>query len=478
MIGKLGKIITFYSYKGGTGRSMAVSNVAWVLASNGYDVLLIDWDLEAPGLHRYLRPFLVDPELRSSPGVVDFVWDAARVSVTPADKSQAASLATEFPSLEDYVVGFDWDFRGNGSISFIPAGRQDENYAQRVNTFSWQNFYDRLGGKLLQAEIEAIRKSYDFILIDSRTGVSDTSGICTVQLPDVLVVFFTLNRQSIKGAAAVGASVQAERGVSFPMYPVPTRLENGEQVKLKIATAYARRTFAPLLPHVQSDRSKIVLDEQAGYWHEVKTPYISFYAFEEVPAAFMEERGSLRGVLAPTERLASRLSDQRVTALKPETDELRKRVVAAYEFREDEELTRQVAWDAAALPRSRLGTALASVTRLLVHRAWQCATIVVGVMAVAIATQWFSDMRRVAALQSQVSVYEQGLGQVKSQASETMQILQGAQKSNASPKLSDTDFTRVYAGLKAIEESLNTLKLTVQVSPEQMQPDSQKQQSQ
>jgi len=70
-------------------------------------------------------------------------------------------------------------------------------------------------------------------------------------------------------------------------------------VKLKFATAYARRTFAPFLIHVQSDRSKVVLDEQAAYWHEVETPYISFYAFEEVPAAFMEERGSLRGVLAP-----------------------------------------------------------------------------------------------------------------------------------------------------------------------------------
>ena len=89
MIGKSAKIITFYSYKGGTGRSMAVANVAWILASNGHDVLLVDWDLEAPGLHRYLRPFLVDPELTSSPGVIDFVWDAARVNVTPADKSQA-----------------------------------------------------------------------------------------------------------------------------------------------------------------------------------------------------------------------------------------------------------------------------------------------------------------------------------------------------------------------------------------------------
>jgi len=43
-----GQVITFYSYKGGTGRTMALANVATLL-SNKYKVLIIDWDLEAPG---------------------------------------------------------------------------------------------------------------------------------------------------------------------------------------------------------------------------------------------------------------------------------------------------------------------------------------------------------------------------------------------------------------------------------------------
>lgn len=333
MSDKSGRIITFYSYKGGTGRSMALSNVAWILASNGCDVLLVDWDLEAPGLHRYLRPFLVDPELKSSVGMIDFVWDAARVNVTPLDKTNKALPATEvqpteeFPSLEDYVLGLDWDFGDSGSISLIPAGRQDENYAQRVNTFTWDDFYERLGGgKLLQAQFDSLRKTYDYILIDSRTGVSDTSGICTVQLPDKLAVFFTLNWQGIKGAAAVASSVRAQRDSTFQIFPVPSRLENGEQDKLKDATDFARQMFAPCLRHV---------GDQLAYWHDVETPYISYYAFEEVPAAFMEEQGSQRGVLAPMERLAARLSDQRVTALKPASEALRKSVIAGYKFTEN-----------------------------------------------------------------------------------------------------------------------------------------------
>src|SRR6202521_3593470 len=72
------RIVTFYSYKGGTGRSMALANVAWILAANGKRVAVIDWDLEAPGLHRYLHPYLRDPELLDSSGVIDFVMAYAR----------------------------------------------------------------------------------------------------------------------------------------------------------------------------------------------------------------------------------------------------------------------------------------------------------------------------------------------------------------------------------------------------------------
>ena len=55
MTNQVGETITFYSYKGGNGRTMALSNVATLLAQqNPKDkILMIDWDLEAPGLHRF-----------------------------------------------------------------------------------------------------------------------------------------------------------------------------------------------------------------------------------------------------------------------------------------------------------------------------------------------------------------------------------------------------------------------------------------
>ena len=91
-----------------------------------------------------------------------------------------------------------------------------------MNSFNWQFFYDRLGGgALLEIAKERMRDEYEYILIDSRTGVSDTSGICTVQMPDALVICFTLNNQSVEGAAAVAQSVLDQRSDISPSSPFP-----------------------------------------------------------------------------------------------------------------------------------------------------------------------------------------------------------------------------------------------------------------
>ncbi len=67
-----GTVITFYSYKGGVGRSFTLSNVAVLLARWGYRVLAIDWDLEAPGLTHYFGEFISEPP---TGGVVDLAFD-------------------------------------------------------------------------------------------------------------------------------------------------------------------------------------------------------------------------------------------------------------------------------------------------------------------------------------------------------------------------------------------------------------------
>ena len=72
-------INTFYSFKGGVGRTMALANVAVHLARRGRRVLLVDFDLEAPGLDTF-------PALRPEepvPGLVDYVAEYLETDQAP-----------------------------------------------------------------------------------------------------------------------------------------------------------------------------------------------------------------------------------------------------------------------------------------------------------------------------------------------------------------------------------------------------------
>ena len=62
-------IYTFYSFKGGVGRSMAVAGVGYLFAERGLRVLAIDFDLEAPGLERYFFEKNESRTARERPGL-------------------------------------------------------------------------------------------------------------------------------------------------------------------------------------------------------------------------------------------------------------------------------------------------------------------------------------------------------------------------------------------------------------------------
>ena len=329
----MSRVITFYSYKGGTGRSMALANVAWILASNGKRVLAIDWDLEAPGLHRYFQPFLTDKELsgQESQGVIDMTLDFAVRAATPPESGQALSEKWYEPHADfskwrqrlRWTSGEMLKLGGNekGEIDFVPAGRQGPDYARRVNHFDWRSFYEKLGGGAFFDEARNKFAAYDYVLIDSRTGVSDTSGICTVHMPDTLVVCFTLNHQSIKGALAVALSVREQRP-KMRIFPVPMRIDASETELLNRMKSYAASVFAPLLGQA--------IDAE-DYWYKMEVPYAARYAYAEKLALF-EERGSITASIVPAmERLTAYVTADEVREAGPLPEGERARALAEFE---------------------------------------------------------------------------------------------------------------------------------------------------
>lgn len=321
-----GRIVTFYSYKGGTGRSMTLANVAWILASAGKRVLVVDWDLEAPGLHRYFHPFLQDKELTSSEGIIDFVVDFAAKAVTPAEKKDD-DWYHPYTNIRRYASSLAWDF-GPGTLDFVPAGRQGSDYATRVNSFNWEKFYNRLGGGIFLEAAKRSMAGYDYVLIDSRTGVSDTSGICTVQMPDLLVVCFTYNIQGIEGAAAVAESAVLQRqkpdgDPGLLVLPVPMRVEMAEKHKLDVAREAAQEKFDPFLSHLTPQQRDV-------YWGGIEVLYQPFYAYEEVLATFGDKPFQTKSLLASMETLTSYITDGAVGRMASLPEEKRQEVLAKY----------------------------------------------------------------------------------------------------------------------------------------------------
>jgi formylglycine-generating enzyme required for sulfatase activity/MinD-like ATPase involved in chromosome partitioning or flagellar assembly len=340
---RAGKIVTFYSYKGGTGRSMALANVAWILASSGCRVLTIDWDLEAPGLHRYFHPFLVDKNLSTSPGIIDFMVDFVSAALTQPVQAKSHKTADQTANAQSnhawfypqadllrYGVSLRWEkFSKPGTLDFVPAGRQDLGYPIRVNSFSWKNFYENLGGGVfLEAAKNLVRREYDYILIDSRTGVSDTSGICTIQMPDELVVCFTLNSQSIDGAAAAAKSALDQRTTpqgkpSIKVWPVPMRVEPSEKERLERARTLARTKFNSFLSHLSPD-------QRDRYWGEIEVNYEPYYAYEEVLATFGDRPRQKNSILSKMEVITNYITEGRVKEFKPIQETERRDVLSRF----------------------------------------------------------------------------------------------------------------------------------------------------
>ncbi len=326
-----GKIVTFYSYKGGTGRSMALANVAFLLASAGKRVVAIDWDLEAPGLHRYFEPFLTDKSLEYSTGVIDFVRDFATAALAkgPAKEATQANWYEEYADLLAHAIPLAYEFESGGALHLVPAGRQDASYGVRVNAFDWEGFYARLGGGILVEAVKAnLRRVYDYVLVDSRTGVSDTSGICTVQMPDELVVCFTLNRQSIYGASATARLAFVSRHgpdgkPTLKIWPVPMRVEYAEKDRMDLASTLARARFSGLMPHLDPD-------EEDRYWGEIPVAYEPYYAYEEVLAPFRDRPRQRASLLARMETIAGHLNSEPLESIAMVSETRRVEGLAAF----------------------------------------------------------------------------------------------------------------------------------------------------
>lgn len=197
--------ITFYSFKGGVGRTLSLVNIGVELARTGRKVLLVDFDLEAPGIDTFSELRAPDGQL----GLVDYVTDYRQNYATADFAPDASRYLYEAPISSDS----EKSGRIKGKLWVMPAGRQDGEYAARLAAIDWQELYSEQDGFLLFEDLKSQWKEKlapDYVLVDSRTGHTEVGGICTRQLADAVVLLFFPNRQNLEGLKQVVAAVRQE----------------------------------------------------------------------------------------------------------------------------------------------------------------------------------------------------------------------------------------------------------------------------
>ncbi len=232
---------------------MALINIAVHLAQIGRRVLAVDFDLEAPGLDTFDLP----RPSRPTPGIVDFVGEY---------------LATgEAPSIEKFVFESSGIGNDGGRLWMMPSGAHLDSYASTFANIDWGNLYGRHQGYLLFEDLkEQWRQTLDldYVLVDSRTGHTDVSGICTRQLPDAVAILFFPNDQNLRGLTKVVQDIRAEASkprkknvrLHFVMSNVP-RLDDEDGILEKRISAFGRALKFEDLLEIHREDSFSLLDQ-------------------------------------------------------------------------------------------------------------------------------------------------------------------------------------------------------------------------
>jgi hypothetical protein len=332
-----GKVATFFSFKGGVGRTMALANCAFIAAMNGSRVLVMDWDLEAPGLPYYFRG-LIDQRgaasIRKAPGVLDLFWGwrlAVEGARNPHELKERLAPYRAHEAFRSCVHPLIEQRRlPNGAkLDVVTAGSpriscpEPSSYAEALSRFNWTDFFDDYaGGNLIHEIGRWCRAHYDLVLIDSRTGLADVAGICTMQIPDSVYLCFVFNRQNIEGSAHVAASIVGARGEAVEVRVVPMRVSKERPTEEADARSRALRELrrAGLPPtRVEADLNSLSVPASSGVpYYESLAPFTSSeHAAGDLNWAYMRLSEDLLGRDLPRLKIDPAWSDAVRARLQP-----------------------------------------------------------------------------------------------------------------------------------------------------------------
>ncbi|MEX8506165.1 KGGVGR-motif variant AAA ATPase [Leptothrix ochracea] len=172
--------VVFFSIKGGVGRSTALAATAWSTAQAGKRVLVLDLDLESPGLSSALLP----AERRPTYGICDWLVEdlVDNGDAVFADMTGSSTLARD---------GEIWVVPAHGRDPGAYVSKLGRAWMPKMQTNGQRESWSQRLNRLIDA-LEA-RWQPDVILVDSRAGIDEIASSCVTGLGAPLVLLFALN---------------------------------------------------------------------------------------------------------------------------------------------------------------------------------------------------------------------------------------------------------------------------------------------
>jgi MinD-like ATPase involved in chromosome partitioning or flagellar assembly len=175
------KTLMFYSYKGGAGRTVASGNIAVALAKLGKRVLIIDMDFEAPGLHDLFRVENTEKFVHRQ-GIQDYL--RGTLTLDQLKEDVIINLASEKGLKRQYSLP------DNSCLLYLMAT------PRATVVFSDESdLHPRMKDLI---EFLSDTHKLDYIILDSASGIRE-SYILSVQVCDLMMIFFRWSRQHIEG---------------------------------------------------------------------------------------------------------------------------------------------------------------------------------------------------------------------------------------------------------------------------------------
>jgi len=214
------KVITCFSYKGGSGRTVAASNLATSLASTrkiaaikqplSHRVAILDLDVFSAGTHRVFEVSNDDIERRNREGGL-FLQDYLTEEIEPARLLEQGTLTLDDPTLRRFATGIAEGCCEEHFTLFPSRPGPDEQFVVA-------KYHENL---LLELILELERVGFDYAVLDGESGTRSMADIA-LRLADVVLMFFRLTWQHVDGTLNFAKHSLASPGEQPAIYLIPT----------------------------------------------------------------------------------------------------------------------------------------------------------------------------------------------------------------------------------------------------------------